>query len=700
MPVVPAAPAPLAYSYIRFSTPEQRQGDSLRRQTEAVTDWCLRNGARMDTTTTFRDRGRSAYTGDHRTGDRGALAAFLRLVETGRVPRGSFLILENLDRLSREDEVPATHLLTGILLAGVRVVQLRPAEITFTDKSNAFDIMRAVLELSRGHGESAIKSERLSQLWEQKRRLAREADPAKRQLLTRQLPAWLEERGGELHLVPERAAAIRRIFRLAAAGHGHTRTARELSAAGVPAFGDRESYTDEEGRARFRHKAGVPFGSGRWTTAYVGRILNDRRAVGECRPGSKGDKTEPPIPHYFPPVVTEAEWLAARAAAGVRRTAPPTPRPKFSCLWSGLLHDAVGGGGYYSCSRTKVNRRRRYHTRILINNDACEGRAPWRTFPLQTFERAVLAMLLQMDPLELLPDDDEVPHEVLAIRGSLGAVKGKVAELADQLEYGDIAALAAVLRRLEARERELTRRLERAIDKLVLPKASAWKQVKALAAALDAAEDQDDVRLRLRYALRQVIESVWLLVTHRCQDAFCAAQVFFQGSSHTRTLTILHRPPRDNRRPSGDWGARQPGRWWAFSRRVRASNGRMDLRDRAEAALLAEALPDAALRAADDDLKAREALATTKAVPQISRAQQVTGQAKRLKRMRARIEQLAVGTTVPPEKVARYREELARFDQEFEPLKRDPPRPRPARPGPAADDLWGVGDRIAAGVIE
>ena len=98
---MPATSSAIAYSYVRFSHPDQAKGDSLRRQTDAAAAWCERNGVRLDTSTTFRDLGRSAYTGAHRSNpDRHALAAFLKLVEAGKVPRGSFLIIENLDRLS------------------------------------------------------------------------------------------------------------------------------------------------------------------------------------------------------------------------------------------------------------------------------------------------------------------------------------------------------------------------------------------------------------------------------------------------------------------------------------------------------------------------------------------------------------------------------------------------------------------------
>src|SRR5262245_18865295 len=97
-------PPAIAYSYIRFSHPDQAKGDSVRRQTEAAAAWCKSNNIRLDTSITLRDLGKSAFTGQHRKNpDRHALAAFLKLVESGKVPKGSYLIIENLDRLSRED---------------------------------------------------------------------------------------------------------------------------------------------------------------------------------------------------------------------------------------------------------------------------------------------------------------------------------------------------------------------------------------------------------------------------------------------------------------------------------------------------------------------------------------------------------------------------------------------------------------------
>src|SRR5438874_134307 len=98
----------LAFSYLRFSSPEQAKGDSVRRQDALRDAWLAKSGAVLDTSLTLHDKGVSAFTGKHRQNpDRHALAAFLKLIEAGKVPHGSYLLIENLDRLSREDEVPA-----------------------------------------------------------------------------------------------------------------------------------------------------------------------------------------------------------------------------------------------------------------------------------------------------------------------------------------------------------------------------------------------------------------------------------------------------------------------------------------------------------------------------------------------------------------------------------------------------------------
>ena len=77
---------PKAYSYIRFSTPEQQNGDSFRRQAELSQAYADLHGLILDERLTYRDLGVSAF--DRSNVRAGQLGAFLKAVEDGLVPTG------------------------------------------------------------------------------------------------------------------------------------------------------------------------------------------------------------------------------------------------------------------------------------------------------------------------------------------------------------------------------------------------------------------------------------------------------------------------------------------------------------------------------------------------------------------------------------------------------------------------------------
>src|SRR5436309_22849 len=117
---------PTGYSYTRFSTPEQAKGDSKRRQDQAAEEFCRRHKLILDTTFNLHDAGVSAFKGDHRLNPKHALARFLDAVRSGRIVKGSWLIVENLDRLSREDELKAVRLFMDILDLDIVIATTNP----------------------------------------------------------------------------------------------------------------------------------------------------------------------------------------------------------------------------------------------------------------------------------------------------------------------------------------------------------------------------------------------------------------------------------------------------------------------------------------------------------------------------------------------------------------------------------------------
>src|SRR5215204_3102835 len=110
--------AVVAYSYIRFSTPEQAKGDSIERQLGRSREWASRHNVRLDES--LIDRGISAFKSKNAA--MGHLKGFLDFIREGRIGRGSYLLIESMDRLSRDEIWPALTLVGEILTANVTIV--------------------------------------------------------------------------------------------------------------------------------------------------------------------------------------------------------------------------------------------------------------------------------------------------------------------------------------------------------------------------------------------------------------------------------------------------------------------------------------------------------------------------------------------------------------------------------------------------
>jgi DNA invertase Pin-like site-specific DNA recombinase len=588
-------PDALCISYLRFSSAEQAGGDSTRRQGDAAALWCKRHGLKLDDKLSLRDLGSSAYSpsegvvGEHRS-DEHDLGQFLALVKRGLVKRGSWFIIENLDRLSRESERTAIRLWLDILDAGVNIVQLNPETIFRHESSDMFDIMRAVMELGRGHQESALKSERIGEAWAQKKARAR----ATGQVATRRLPGWVEEVKGSLVLIPERAAVVRRIFAMAASGYGLSSIVATLTADGVPAFGDRVPALDGDGRQR-RTRRGKPchsrgeaarFGAGHWVKSQVARILSDRRALGDYQPrrrvkGGGRPADGEAIKGYFPAAVTEEEFLAARAGAAERKLKAGRVNRERPNVFSGLLRNAREGDSYTVALRIEKGGRRHH---VLVNGNSTEGRAPCFSFPFDTLEAAVLSCLREIDPHDIL-NGDSGPDEALALAGQLAGVETELTEAATFMEaHGFSPTIGKRIASLEALKRDLAARLAEARQKALHPLSETWGEARSLIGALAEAEDPADARLRLRSALRRIVDSIWLLVVPRGRDRLCAVQVWFAGGNRRRDYLILNRSPRGNAHGT------IPGGWTAHSLAGDAAAGDLDLRQPAHAERLEERL--------------------------------------------------------------------------------------------------------------
>ena len=284
---------PKAYSYIRMSTAGQLKGDSLRRQMSMSQEYADKHGLVLDTTFRLRDIGQSAFDGSNLT--RGDLGEFLDAVLSGRVEKGSYLLVESLDRLSRQGALPALGLFMQLLSAGITVVTLADGSV-FNSTSDFRDMSMSLAIMQRAHEESQTKSKRLSAAWQNKRSVISE------KILTRRAVAWVRARedASGFELIEERATVIRRMFCEAVElGMGADLIARRLNAQKVKPFG----------RANGWHKS------------YVLKILRNSACVGEFQPrDKKGLAAGPLLKGYYPSVVEQATFDQAQAHLASRRS--------------------------------------------------------------------------------------------------------------------------------------------------------------------------------------------------------------------------------------------------------------------------------------------------------------------------------------------------------------------------------------------
>lgn len=554
----------LGYSYMRFSRPEQGEGDSLRRQTAKRDAWLKKNGVKLDTSVSLQDKGISAFTGEHRSNpDRHALAAFLELVKQGRIPRGSFLIVENLDRLSREHIRPALTLLLNLIDAGIRVVQLLPVEMVYDESAEPMTLMMAIMELSRGHSESVVKSERVGDAWQQKKQLAAE----KGEPLTARCPAWLRLVDGKWEVIEEAAEAVRLIFRWAIEGHGIGVITKKLNADDVPAI--------STGKRAAQY----------WARSYVAKILANRATIGEYQPyKGRGKRRRPdgdPIPHYYPAVVREEDFFAARAALANRKNKAGRLAKAGVNVFAHLLRDARDGGSVH-----QIDKGKKAGGRSLVSYRAIQGAGHYVSFPLTVFEDAVFSCLRELNPRELLPQKDRSADKVMALSGQLEETEGRIERLkAKLLDSPEVDSLVDVLRTLDGKRKGLAEDLAAARQRAASPLVEAWGQARSLIDVLDRAPDQAEVRVRLRAALRRIVDSIWILVVRRGVDRVCAVQIWFNGCRRHRDYLIWHTPARGGSVPAA------PSKWSVRSLATTTRPGALDLRkredvERLEAALL------------------------------------------------------------------------------------------------------------------
>lgn len=454
-----------AYSYGRLSQSKQKDGTGQERQMELAKAWCERKGILLDETLSYFDS-MSGFHGAHRTRKDGGLRLFLAACEEKRVRPGSFLLVESLDRLSREQLQEGQRLLHRLLFDYkiILVVLFSGAEYTAANYQDTHWAIDA--EFSRAHSESLTKSIRSKDNWDRRRR-----GVAKGGLLTSKVPTWLRVTDGKIVADEGKAAVVRRVFDLSVKGFGFGSIAKRLNAEKVPVFG----------RAKF------------WRDSIVEKILKSRSVLGEHRAMTGSDEGKrvpvgPVLVGYFPPVVTVGEWLAAHQAIKSRLTARGLVSPKVSNLFTHLVRDEAGDAMAYTskCHRGYLQSGRKDSPGIRYSH----------------FERVLLSWLREVklnlsntaDIAGLRVRADKLAADLKTLKSKIDADPEELGELLDSYlqKKRDHAALVAE------------------IESVTVPLQSHFLQAQRLVEALKNAkgDKRETLRREFRQAVRMVVTRI------------------------------------------------------------------------------------------------------------------------------------------------------------------------------------------------
>lgn len=478
--------AKLCYSYVRFSSVKQAQGDSLRRQTALASDWAKQNDYVLDTSLTLHDLGISAFRG--KNAEEGALAGFLEAVQSGKVPKNSALVIESLDRLSRQAVGEALNLFLSILRKDVEIITLKPEE-RFTRKNinDIAKILTAIIYMARSHDESQLKSERIRADFNKK--LA-DKSPSR----VPHTPSWLKLVDGKFVMIPERVKAIKKLYKWRQEGLGYSKILDRIREEGIEPFNRTKN----------------------WTISYISHLFSSRSLTGEYHPGEMIDgrwtKLDPKfiIPDFYPVVIDRKTFESLQSD----RSDKGRIGDNVTNLFTKLVIDPTDGSNYL------INKSDSGKTiKCLVPATVIERKKKAFSFPYLTFEKGILKALHEFDVKRLIGTEDQTE-----VFNSIDSIDRRIELLQSKLVTDDdIDILLPTIKKLKAQKLELKAKIKETV---------AVDQIESLGQLLEGLKGNElrATRLKARAMMPSIIEKIEMRVfAEKLIQVACCKIVFRSG---------------------------------------------------------------------------------------------------------------------------------------------------------------------------
>jgi DNA invertase Pin-like site-specific DNA recombinase len=492
-----------AYSYVRFSTTDQRKGDSLDRQTEKTLKYIQEHNLELDTTLNLLDAGVSAFKG--KNVDEGRLGQFIQAIDNGRVKRGSYLIVESLDRLSRQNVEDALSLFLDIIKKGITIVTLQDSREYRKGQLDTASLFISISVMVRANEESEIKSMRVREARKRALKTARESGKK----LSPRCPGWLRynKDEDEFDVIPKRGEVVKRIFSMSLAGHGKRAITTTLNRERVPTFGKGKAWIDSVVLQTLDNEAVMG----------IHQPKTAKEIDGKKRRVADGD----PIQGYFPGVIDKATFYKAKKMRKERRYSPGRASHGFANLFTGLAKcGQCGDSLHFEHKRKGLN----YLVCATSRNSTglCK-RHGWRYERVQT--HIICNLFDELDFRDVLPDiykrsrteANRIQDLIDEKEGSLEDLLRQIANVTEAIgKIGYSEALEEKLNSLEDTRNETKDDIK--ILKTSLEEASkASSRMEGVPEALTSyieveksgeAEKVKDSRMRLHQLLKGIIDKM------------------------------------------------------------------------------------------------------------------------------------------------------------------------------------------------
>ena len=468
----------------------------------------------------------SAFRGKNRK--KGDLSVFLAALKAGELAPNPVLILEDMDRLSRDKIKASVDCASAILEAGCDIYSVIERKLyTRACLDEPMGLMGMIWVFYLAHQESEKKAVRSRGNWDAKHKRAKD----NKAVFTSICPGWLEVIdheydaegrmvNGRFKLRPDKVKVVKNLFKWCIEGQGTQAIMRRLAREKIP-----------------------PFRSG-WNQKYIWDILKDRRVIGDLPTTVYGDKSVKGeiIPGYYPPIIDQKTFDAAQDAMKSRK-GKTGRRGDFINLFTGLVHYPTHGGTMVLLTKPKRNKSGVHQYRYLASFLGWKGLKPYVAVRIERFEQVVLGWLYDIAS-ELIPRV-EAPVGVESLKSKRAFLDERIKAVAEEVGKAGVklAAIFAKVAEMEAEKSALTRQIDDLQQQETRPPLDETKALIDLLKTTTGAELKA-LRQQLRQRLLLHIEKidvtvhegkVWLAIEFK---SGVARQVWYDPSSDKQGLWV------------------------------------------------------------------------------------------------------------------------------------------------------------------